>query len=363
MAPYYTMQVFNNAGALQAVVTDFLSLAISKQLNAVDMLTFSIESQSPSFQYMDMGSIMQIWRQDVELGIANTLEFSGIIRNRIAVRDITTRYTIQAVGMLALLADRVIAYKANKPNLSKFTAQPAETILKRLFNYNIGSSATTANGRLIDGRITGMSTAATAGTGTALTLKCSMLPLLKTMQEIAYSGGLAYSLSYTAPATWVFTTYVGQIGTDRTANITLSIPTGTVARITQTNNLLNDFTTVIVGGNGTEEAKQFATFPASSIPTGLALREIVVDAKNQQNSTTAFLTQFGNKTLSVQQRKRVVYSVDVLQTSQMRYGRDYFFGDKIAVNWNTAKINQFVVGVGLEFKSTGDEVISVKLSN
>jgi len=265
--------------------------------------------------------------------------------------------------MLALLADRVIAYKANQTNLSKFTAQPAETILKRLFNFNIGSSATTANGRIIDGRITGMSTAATAGTGTSLTLKCSMLPLLKTMQEIAYSGGLAYTITYTAPATWVFTTYVGQIGTDRTATITLSTSTGTVARITQNNDLLNDFTTVIVGGSGTEEAKPFATYPASSIPTGLELREIAVDAKNQQNSTTAFLTQFGGKTLFVQKRKRVIYSVDVLQTSTMRYGRDYFFGDKIAVNWNKAKINQFVVGVGLEWKSTGDEVISVKLSS
>ena len=357
------MQVYDSAGALQAVVTDFLSLAISKQLNAIDMLTTSIEARSPSFQYMDMGAIIQVWRQDVELGIANTLEFAGIIRKRVATKDTTTRYTIQAVGMLALLADRVIAYKANKVNLSKFTAVPAESILKRLFNFNIGSSATTANGRLIDGRITGMSTAATAGTGTSLTMKCSMLPLLKTMQEIAYSGGLAYTLTYTAPATWVFTTFVGQIGTDRTADITLSVSTGTVARITQTSDAINNFTTVIVGGSGTEEAKQFSTYPTSGIPTGLSLRETYVDAKNQQNSTTAFLTQFGAKTLSIQQRKRVSYSVDVLQTSEMRYGRDYFFGDKIAVNWNKSVINQFVVGVGLEWKSTGDEVISVKLNS
>jgi hypothetical protein len=363
MAPYYTMQVYDSAGALQAVVTDFLSLAISKQLNAIDMLTCSIESRSPSFQYMDMGAIIQVWRQDVELGIPNTLEFSGIIRKRVAVREITLRYTLQAVGMLALLADRVIAYKANKTNLSKFTAQPAETIIKRLFNFNIGSSATTANGRLIDGRTTGFSTAATAGTGTSLTLKCSMLPLLKTIQEIAYTGGLAYTLTYTTPATWVFTTFVGQIGTDRTASIALSVSTGTVGRITQVQDLLSDFNTVIVGGSGTEEAKQYATFPTSGIPTGLDLRETVQDGKNQQNSTLGYLQQFGRKTLAIQQRRRVQYAVDVLQTSEMRYGRDYFFGDKITVNWERSKISQYVVGVGLEWKSTGDEVISVKLNS
>jgi len=362
MAPYYTMQVYNSAGTLQAVVTDFETLAISKQLNAIDMLQFSIRNESPSAQYMLTGAIIAIYRQDADLGIPNAQEFVGIIRKIVTVRDLVIKLTISAVGMLALLADRVIAYKANKANITKFTAVPGETILKNLFNYNLGSLATTANGRLLDGRITGMSTAATAGTGTALTLKCSMLPLLKTMQEVAYTSGLAYTITYTAPATWLLTTYVGQIGTDRTATIALSIPTGTVARIVQTQDLLTDFTAVIAGGNGTEEAKPFATRPAS-LPTGLALRENFLDAKNQQNSTAAYLQQFGNKALAIQQRKRTQYAVDVLQTSQTRYGRDYFFGDKISVNWNGSTITQFVVGVGLEWKSTGDEVISVKLNN
>ena len=362
MAPYYTMQVYDSAGALQAVVTDFDNLAISKQLNAIDMLQFTIRNQSPSAQYMVANAIIEIYRQDVELGIPNALEFAGIIRKRVVTRSVVTTLTLQAIGMLGILGYRTIAYKSNKANLSAFVAQPGETILKRLFNYNVGSLATVANGRLLDGRITGMSTAATAGTGTALTLKCSMQPLLKTMQEVAYSSGLAFTLSYTAPASWVFTTYVGQIGTNRTSTITLSVSTGTVATITQVSDYLNDFNTVIVGGSGTEEAKVFATRPAS-LPTGLDLKETFQDAKNQQNSKAAYLQQFGTKTLAVQARKRVQYQVEVLQTSQMRYGRDYFFGDKIAVSWNNAKINQFVTAVGLEWRSTGEEVINVKLGS
>jgi len=362
MAPYYTMQVYNSVGALQSVVTDFDNLAISRQLNAIDMLQVTIRSSSPSAQYMIPNNIIQIYRQDVELGIANALEFAGIIRKYVAIRSVITSITVQAMGMLGILAYRTIAYKANKIDLTKFTAQPGETILKRLFNYNIGSLATVANGRLLDGRVTGMSTAATAGTGTVLTLKCSMQPLLKTMQEIAYSSGLAFTLTYTAPATWLFSTFVGQIGTDRTANITLSVSTGTVAKITQVQDYTNDFNAVIVGGNGTEQAKVFATRPAT-LPTGLELKEVFTDAKNQQNSTIAYLQQFGTKTLAVQQRKRVQYQVEVLQTSEMRYGRDYFFGDKIAVSWNSAKISQFVTAVGLQWNSTGEEVISVKLGS
>jgi hypothetical protein len=362
MAPYYTMQVYDSAGALQAVVTDFDNLAISKQLNAIDMLQFTIRNRSPSAQYMVLNAIIEIYRQDVELGIPNALEFAGIIRKRIVTRSVVTSFTLQAIGMLGILGYRTIAYKANKTDLTKFTALPGETILKRLFNYNVGTAATVANGRLLDGRITGMSTSATAGTGTALTLKCSMQPLLKTMQEVAYSSGLAFTLSYTAPASWVFTTYVGQIGTDRTATITLSVSTGTVATITQISDVLNDFNAVIVGGSGTEEAKVFATRPAT-LPTGLDLKESFQDAKNQQNSTGAYLQQFGSKTLAIQARKRVQYQVEVLQTSQMRYGRDYFFGDKIAVAWNNSKVNQYVSAVGLEWKSTGDEVINVKLNS
>lgn len=362
MAPYYTMQIYDTAGALQAVVTDFTQLAISRQFNAIDALQFSMNNRSPNAQYIDMGAFVNVYRQDVDLGIANQLEFSGFIDIVTTIKELNTYLQVQAVGWLALLSRRYIAYKANAVNLSKFTAIPAETILKRLFNFNIGSSATTANGRLLDGSITGMTTAATAGTGTALTLKCSMLPLLKTMQEVAYSGGLAFTLTYTAPATWTFTTYVGQSGTDRTSSITLSVPTGTVSRITRVYSLRGDYNAVIVGGSGTEDAKQYATRPAS-LPTGLDLRETFVDAKNQQNAPVSYLNQFGTKTLSIQQRKRVQYQVDVLQTSEMRYGRDYFFGDKINVNFNNTVIPQYVYGVGLEWKATGDEVVSVKLNS
>lgn len=362
MAPYYTMNVYDSAGTLQAVVSNFLTLSISKQLNAIDMLQFTIDNSAYSAQFLDMGAFVSIYRQDADLGIANQLEFSGIIRKRVTIKELRTTLLITCVGFMALLANRIIAFKSSANNLAVFNAQPAETILKRLFNYNIGPNATTANGRLLDGRITGMTTAATAGTGTSLTLKCSMQPLLKTMQEIAYSGGLAFTLTYTAPATWTFTTYVGQIGTDRTSTITLSTTTGTVAKITETYDLISDFNTVIVGGNGTEDAKQFGVRPATP-NTGLTLRETYVDAKNQQNATPAYLNQFGNKTLAIQQRKRVTYAVDVLQTSEMRYGRDYFFGDKINVSFNNTVVPQYVFGVGLEWKSTGDEVISVKLNS
>lgn len=362
MAPYYTMNVYDSSGTLQAVVTNFLTLSISKQLNAVDMLQYSIDAGTYSAQFMDMGAFVSIYRQDVELGIPNTLEFSGIIRKLVTVKQLRTKIIVTAVGWLALLANRIIAYKSTAANSAVFTASPAETILKNLFVRNIGANATTANGRLLDGRVTGMSTAPSAGTGTALTLKCSMQPLLKTMQEVAYSGGLAFTLTYTAPATWTFTTYVGQIGTDRTSTITLSVSTGTVATIQQTQDYISDFNTVIVGGNGTENAKQFSVRPA--VPsTGISLRETYVDAKNQQNATAAYLQQFGTKTLAIQSRKRVSYSVDVLQTSEMRYGRDYFFGDKINVAWGGSVVPQYVVGVGIEWKSTGDEVISVKLNS
>jgi hypothetical protein len=53
-----------------------------------------------------------------------------------------------AFGFNALLADRIVGYESRASQTShKFAAQPAETVLKRLFDYNLGSSATVANGR------------------------------------------------------------------------------------------------------------------------------------------------------------------------------------------------------------------------
>jgi hypothetical protein len=362
MAPQYTISLFNSTGTLQAISQDYLDLAISRAVNAPDLAQFVYDSNSSNTQYLVHGAIVTVTRVDTDAGISASTEFSGIIRRIVRVVNDKTSFEVTAVGMMALLGDRIVAWRSGVANRSTFRASPAETVLKNLFNFNIGSSATTANGRLLAGTITGMTTTATAGTGSNVTIGVAQQNLLSAMQKVADIGGGDFSLSYTAPATWTFTWHLGQLGTDKTATVRLSVPLGTIGELVVDTDRISDFTASIVGGTGEGAARLFATRPAT-LPTGLNQREKFVDARNEKKGTLARLRQVGQIALNRQARKRTTYTAKLLQNAALRYGRDYFLGDLVTVLDGTTAVTQKISEVALEFKSDGRETVDVTLSN
>lgn len=362
MAPMYTVSLHNTSGVLQAISQDYLDLAISRTINAPDIAVLIYNSNSNNAQYLVQGAIITITRQDTDAGISAATEFSGIIRRVTRTVNDKTTFEVTCIGMVGLLATRIVAWRAGIANRSRFTASPAETILKNLFNYNIGSLATTAQGRLLAGNITGMTTSASAGTGTALTVSVAYQNLLSVMQKIADDGGGDFDLLYTAPATYTFTWYLGQRGTNRTASVRLSVPLGTIGELVVDDNRIEDFTSVIVGGEGEDRARRIATRPAV-LPTGLSSREYFVDARNLKKATAARLQQQGTIVLNRQARKRVTYTATLLQNAALRYGRDYFVGDLVTILDGTTSVTQQIMGVDLSFSADGRESVDVTLGS
>jgi len=362
MAPQYTISLYNSTGTLQAISQDYLHLAISRTINAPDVAQFVYDSNSNNAQYLTYGAIVTITRVDDDAGISASTEFSGIIRQITRIVNDRTTYEVTAVGMMALLGDRIVAWKGNTLNRALWRAKPAETIIKDLFTYNIGTGATTANGRQLDGTITGMTTTATAGTGTVMSIGLAHENLLAAMQKVADDGGGDFSLTYTAPATWTFAWHLGQLGTDRTATVKLSVPLGTIGELVVDQNRIADFTATIVGGAGEGKARRFAKRPAT-LPTGLNLREFFVDARNQKKATLTRLRNIGQIAINRQARKRTAYTAKLLQNAALRYGRDYFLGDLVTILDGSTAVTQKISEVGLEFTSEGQELVDVTLSN
>jgi hypothetical protein len=362
MAPQYTISLFNSTGTLQAISQDYLDLAISRAVNAPDLAQFVYDSNSNNAQYLTYGAIVTITRVDSDAGISATTEFSGIIRRIVRVVNDKTTFEVTAVGMMALLGDRIVAWPANVLNRALFRSSPAETVLKNLFNFNVGSSATLFAGRLINGVVTGMTTTATAGTGTVMSIGVAGQNLLSAMQKVADDGGGDFSLSYTAPATWTFTWHLGQLGTDKTATVRLSVPLGTIGELVVDTDRISDFTATIVGGTGEGKARLFATRPAT-LPTGLNLREKFVDARNEKKGKIGRLRQVGQIAINRQARKRTTYTAKLLQNAALRYGRDYFLGDLVTVLDGTTAVTQKISEVALQFQSDGRETVDVTLSN
>jgi hypothetical protein len=359
MAPEYSIFVYTAGGVLQAICTDFLAVAVNKTVNAVDVAQFDVNAVSTTAPYIVYGAIVEVYRQDIEAGIVSTREFAGTIRGIVQSYGQTTVITAQAVGTNAILSDRIVAYKSGVANRSQFSAQPAETIMKTLYNFNLGASATVVNGRMLSGVLTGAAVATSGGLGTATSISCSGKNLLSVLQEVQLTGGGDFALVYTAPATWTFTWYTGQLGTNRSASVILSVETGTIAKLVLRTNRITDTTAVVVAGQGEGSARAIVTRPAS-LPTGLDLRETWVDARNQK--TTAEYTQMGDIELRNAVRSQVTLQTEVLQNAALRYGRDYFLGDLVTVYAYTAgNITQKVQSVALSMSALGAESVNVGL--
>jgi len=359
MAPEYAVYVYTAGGTLSAICTDFLTVAVNKTVNAVDVAQFDVNAVSTTAPFVVYGAIVEVYRQDIANGIASTREFAGTIRGIVTSYGQTTVITAQAVGTNAILSDRIVAFKSGVANRSQFTAVVAETVMKTLYNFNLSTSATTANGRLLDGRLTGATAATSSGLGNATSISCSGKNLLSVLQEVQLTAGGDFALVYTAPATWTFTWYTGQLGTDRSASVVLSVETGTIAKLVLRTNRITDATAVVVAGQGEGSARAIVTRPAS-LPTGLDLREDWVDARNQK--TTAEYQQLGDATLRNATRSRVTLQTEVLQNAALRYGRDYYLGDLVTVYaYSAGNITQKVQSVALSMSAAGAESVNVGL--
>lgn len=369
MAPIYTVNLHNSAGTLLAISQDYLDLAISRTVNAPDMAVLIYDSNSAErlgtlvvAQALIPNAIITITRQDTEAGISATTEFSGIVRRVVRTVNDKITFEVTCVGMLGLLGSRIVAWRAETANRSKFTSQPAESIMRSLVLYNLGGAATTANGRLLNGSLAGVTVPASAGTGTVMSVSVAYQNLLSAMQKIADDGGGDFSLTYTAPSTWAYAWHLGQLGTNRTSTVKLSVPLGTIGELVVDDDRIEDFTAVIVGGQGEGKARRLATRPAT-LPTGINLREHFIDARNQKKATLARLRQMGQIALNRQARKRVSYSATLLQNAALRYGRDYFLGDLVTILDGATGITQKISGVDLAFTADGKESIDVTLTS
>lgn len=359
MAVEYTVVIANTAGTVQAISVDFLELAITRQLNAPDLAVIAYDGNSNNIQYLTQGSFITIYRKDDAAGIPATAEFTGYIGRIQRKRSEKTTYIVTALGMLALLGTRIVAWKAGITRRSKWSAVPAETILKDLFNYNIGSLATTTNGRLLDGRITGMTTSASTGSGATLAIDAAYENLLQVMQEVADGSESYFTLTYSA-GTFTFNYHYPYQGTDRRSTVMLSVDNGTLSEFEVDSDLIGDFTAVIIGADGEGAARRVALRP-SPLPTGLLLREYFADSRKSKKPTATQLNNEANALLRRQSRKRIkYYARGVLQNASLRYGRDYFLGDYVNVGDSGIAVPQIISSVTIDYRNDGEENINVE---
>lgn len=362
MSVEFKIVIENTSGVAVAQITDYLALSIAKQVKAPGALTFDLLATSPYLGALQTRYFVKVYRRNLARNLDWYLEFVGL------VLGITRQYTDHEIitvicpGILWLLNTRIVAFYEGLEGSSMFTAVAAETILKTLVDRNAGSAATTANGRIRNGTISGITIETDAADGFVLNWQVSLEALLDNLQKVAEIAGGDFDLVETAPATYEFRWYAGQRGTDRTATVKFSLGGGNMGEPEYSYMRQDEKTVAIVGGQGSGPIREFATASSAGAATNDA--EVVVNATDVAPSATsqATLEDRGSAYLE-RQAAQQTYNYNVVQTSGSYYGRDYTVGDLVTgVLWfSGAEITQKILGANIDQDNDGNESIEMEL--
>jgi hypothetical protein len=322
----YRLDVYDTSGDKLAELTDFWELTYNRTVNGAGLVYFELPEDHRILTHLADQWQFEVWRKPK--GKSWGREITGVYRKLEDDRKQIFRTKLTCPGLLTMLGWRSVMWAAGTANRSVFTSAAAETIAKTLVSYNAGADATVANGRLCVGTLSGLSVAADAGGGNTLDWYCAFSNLLKTLQNLSLVGGGDFDLVKTSPTTYEFRWYPGQLGDDKTGDVTFSMAKGNMANPVYIDDRMDVKTIAVVGGSGTGAARNFEVQTSSEYDADDNHMEIFVDARNV--TTAAGLTARGDQELE----KHAIQpglTFDVLQTKQSLYGVHYDLGDLVKV--------------------------------
>lgn len=361
----YRLDVYDADGDLQAMVADFTWLTASKGVNVPGEIVFGLAADHALMSTIAHGWQVELWRETNMRPFSTAPITSTWTRELVGDVDVIeyvfddnqNKATVHATGIVGRLGWRSVMYPVGHAK-SEFVATAAETIAKTLVSYNIGSSATTANGRAVSGVMADLTVEADGVDGTELDWFCAYENLLTTLQDLALAGGGDFDLERTDGG-YEFVWHDGQLGTDRTATVIFELGRGNMEAPLFRSDITGLVTSVVVGGPGEEAERMIHDEQSSDYAAGSNF-EAFVDATDVDTDDglgvrgVAFLDDH---------KAANTFSFDVLQTPSMMYGVQYFLGDLVsAINpFDGSEIVCKVTEVMLELGSDCEEKIEVRV--
>lgn len=345
-ASFYKLRFYSAAGALVAEIVNFEELCYAKRVNSPGLCTFTLDGDHAAIDLLEHRSQIEVWRANPNQQLDWHCDFYGLYLSPNRFQSERNVFTTVCPGQMWLLGTRYVAWYADTADRTKFASDPAETIMKTLVDYNACANATTGNGRLRNGAITGLSIQTDGGRGNSLDWNCAWRNLLTTLQGLALVAGGDFDLIKTAAQAWKFRWYTGQRGDDRSASVVFARERGNMMHPHYRHDRLNEKTVAIVGGQGEKGERDIVIRTGDDYSASNDV-EIFVDAKNR--ATTAGYNAAGDKRLSELQARQE-FSFEVVQTPSCFYGQvasggDYELGDLTTARAFGVECEPKVVGV------------------
>jgi hypothetical protein len=363
MATDYEVRLATADGTEFARISDFLSLVYRKKVNQPGLAEISVPGDHRILDDLEHRSQIEIWRRNRSLSLDWYCDFYGFYTDQERSRPQRSLFTMRCPGLIYLLRTRYVMWYSGTANRSTFDSVAAETIMKTLVDYNIGANATTGNGRIRNGTLTGMSVAADGGAGDAIGISCAWRNLLSALQAVAGIADADFDVIKTGANTFEFRYYADRRGEDRTSGsgaVAFSLEQGNMANPVYRYDRTDAVTDVVVAGQGRGPNREVAALSSSVTPDV----ELFVDARDIGIGETSLLLHRATERLREREGRQEL-DFDVLQTPGCAYGVHYcvdgVLGDLVQARYLDIEMDTKVVGVTVEIDKEGHETIDVDM--
>lgn len=230
-----------------------------------------------------------------------------------------------------LINRRIAAYDAGSAEVDK-TNDPADNMMKAIMRENFGSLATDTARRITAYLTIQPDTTLGPNVSKAFSRR-KLLPVLKEIAQTAEQNGTFIAFDVVAVGSvFEFRTYPFQRGDDHRQGhgspIVLSETDGALTDVRRGYLHSDELTFVYAGGLGQEAARAIGTAQDTARLAASPLNRIEGFLDGRQTDNTAILADEAEAELFAHRPVRS-FSASVNDTKQIKYGRDYKFGDSL----------------------------------
>jgi len=364
----YQVALYSPTGVRLAIIDDYRSLQYQRSLNNTGFFTLIMDGRSSKVSLFENNAHIEIKRKIP--GVKNWYtDFVGIAENFdfTLFQNGNYQFTCVGSGLNRFLASRIIAYRDATAQSNK--ADVSETVMKEYVKENAGSDATVLNSRLADGVLSNLSVEADGGSGDAWSGERSGKPLLATLQDISNFASIDFAVeTNTTIGTYIFRTFDGQLGEDRTTS-GLDSSTGKNAagnsphifapergnvqtsRVIEKHRKESNRVFAFGKGSGAGRSIEYSE-NAISIGTGnINLKEVMRGAGSQD--IAAELERLASEWLDkLITEERFEFSPQDIESSL--YGVHYTFGDKVTVKVGDVERDKKIISVSISIGERGE---------
>lgn len=376
MSARYEVRIYDQLGAVQAVLTEWRVLTYSNRVNDIGTYNLEMDGDSSSVDLFEIDGRVEIRRRDIDASptIDWNVDFAGLhrVETRRYNEEGLSLYNSAGASYEHLLTRRGIAFRKGSAGANK--SGVGETVMKDYVRENVGVGAT-APPRLFDGVTPSFTVEADLVAGSDWEGERSFRNLLETLRDISETTAIDFEVVSTGAVSYEFRARPFPLGDDRTtvgldsttglngagnAPVVFSLDFGNMQRPDYTLNRMSEATAVIVLGQGIEGDREIIERTNLAINVS-PLNRFEAFQDGSQDEALAALQDIGDAALDKLQA-RETFNFQTVQIPGLLYGRDYFVGDTVTARFKDIERNKQILGVTISVQE-GREDIDVILGD